>query len=415
MNSFTYCSPTKVLFGEDTECRIARCVKECKSTRAMLVYGGRFAEESGLLGRMREALEEAGIAYLPFGGAKPNPVVSHVREGIARAVEFGADLVVGIGGGSAIDTAKAIAHGAANPGKEIWDIWTGRERLRESLPIGVVLTIAAAGSELSNSAVLTNEELGRKQGLTTELNRPAFAIMNPALTVSVPYYQKCCGIADIMMHTMERYLGREDNALTDALAEALLRTVVEQAKKIMENPMDLDALSELMWAGSLSHSGLTGLGGQGDWACHKLGHELSAKFGVTHGASLTAVWPAWAAYVYPQNQGRFQKYAKYVWGIEEEGETAVKKAIEETKRFFESLSLPVCLEDAIAGASSESPAAGAVPDEVLRELAFGCSGQGQLVVGHARELFQEDIYQIYRNACKGHGAGTEKETQGIGQ
>ncbi len=413
MNSFTYCSPTEVLFGADTECRIARCVKNCGSHKAMLVYGGRSARESGLLDRITEALEDGGIAYLPFGGVRPNPTVSHVREGIARALEFGADLVVGIGGGSAIDTAKAIAHGAANPKKEIWDIWTGKERLKESMPIGVVLTIAAAGSELSNSAVLTNEELGRKQGLTTELNRPAFAIMNPALTISVPYYQKCCGIADIMMHTMERYLGREDNALTDALAEALLRTVVEQAEKLMKDPEDLDALSELMWAGSLSHSGLTGLGGQGDWACHALGHELSARFGVTHGASLTAVWPAWASYVYPQIQRRFEKYAKHVWGIEEEGEAAVQRAIEKTRRFFESLSLPVCLEDAIAqaagensapgaaGAAAAESAAGTVSDEVLHELAFGCSRKGQQTVGHARELLEEDLYQIYRNACKG--------------
>lgn len=400
MNGFTYCSPTEVLFGEDTEYRIGRCVKKWGGRRVMLVYGGRHAADSGLLGRITEALEDAGVQYLPFGGAQPNPTVAHVREGIVKAVEFEADLVVGIGGGSAIDTAKAIAHGAANPGKEIWDIWTGQERLKKSLPIGVVLTIAAAGSELSNSAVLTNEELGRKQGLTTEMNRPVFAIMNPALTVSVPYFQKCCGIGDIMMHTMERYLGREDNALTDALAEALLRTVVEQARRIIADPEDLCALSELMWAGSLSHSGLTGLGSQGDWACHKLGHELSARFGVTHGASLTAVWPAWASYVYPQNQQRFEKFAKNVWGVEEEGEAAVKKGIEETKRFFESLSLPVCLEDAIAEKAGKDTDPGKVTDDVLRELAAGCSRQGQLVVGHARELAQEDMYQIYRNACK---------------
>ena len=389
MHSFTFYSPTEVVFGPDTELQAAELVQKYGGSRVFVVYGGGSVQRSGLLERVTKVLTDAGVAVECYGGAKPNPTLEHARDGVRKAIDFGADLVLAIGGGSAIDTGKAIAHGAANPEQDIWNFWSREVPLERSMPVGVVLTIPAAGSEMSNSSVLTNEEIGRKRGLSTDFNRPKFAIMNPELTYTLPEYQIGCGIVDIMMHTMERYFNPVENPLTDALAEALLRTVIEQGRAAMDNHTDYTAMSELMWAGSLSHNGLTGLGGQGDWSVHQLGHEISARFDLAHGASLAAVWGSWAGYVSEQRPARFARFARNVWGIQLDEERAAAEAgINATVDFFASLGMPTGFDSCI----------GLQTDETCADMAYRCAYEGTRTIGTLRVLGQADIEQIYLRA-----------------
>ena len=389
MQQFTYCSPTEVVFGPGTEYQVADYVKKYGGSRVLVVYGGGSAVRSGLLDRVTQALTEADLTAASFGGAQPNPLLAHARAGVERAKELEADFILAVGGGSAIDTAKAIAHGAANPETDIWDFWSREKPLERSTPVGVILTIPAAGSETSDSAVLTNPDIGRKRGLSTPFNRPKFAIMNPELTLTLPVYQVACGVTDIMMHTLDRYFNPIDNALTDALAEALLRTVIAQGRTAVADPHNYDAMSELMWAGSLSHNGLTGLGGNGDWAVHQLGHELSARFDLAHGASLAAVWGAWARYVCDARIERFARYARNVWGVEEDDDDfAAAAGIAITEGYFQSIGMPIRFSDCV----------GVQPDAVIRELAHSCAYDGTRTIGTLRVLSEEDIAEIYADA-----------------
>ena len=389
MHSFTIYSPTEVVFGPDTELQAAELVQKYGGSRVFVVYGGGSVQRSGLLERVTKVLTDAGLAVECYGGAKPNPTLEHARDGVRKAIGFGADLVLAIGGGSAIDTGKAIAHGVANPEQDIWNFWSREVPLERSMPVGVILTIPAAGSEMSNSSVLTNEDIGRKRGLSTDFNRPKLAIMNPELTYTLPDYQIGCGIVDIMMHTMERYFNPVENPLTDALAEALLRTVIEQGRAAMANHTDYTAMSELMWAGSLSHNGLTGLGGQGDWSVHQLGHEISARFDLAHGASLAAVWGSWAGYVSEQRPARFARFARNVWGIQMDEERAAAEAgINATVDFFASLGMPTGFESCI----------GLQTDETCADMAYRCAYEGTRTIGTLRVLGQADIEQIYLRA-----------------
>ena len=389
MHSFTFYSPTEVVFGPDTELQAAELVQKYGGSRVFVVYGGGSVQRSGLLERVTKVLTDAGLAVECYGGAKPNPTLEHARDGVRKAIGFGADLVLAIGGGSAIDTGKAIAHGVANPEQDIWNFWSREAPLERSMPVGVILTIPAAGSEMSNSSVLTNEEIGRKRGLSTDFNRPKFAIMNPELTYTLPDYQIGCGIVDIMMHTMERYFNPVENPLTDALAEALLRTVIEQGRAAMDNHTDYTAMSELMWAGSLSHNGLTGLGGQGDWSVHQLGHEISARFDLAHGASLAAVWGSWAGYVSEQRPARFARFARNVWGIQMDEERAAAEAgINATVDFFASLGMHTGFDSCI----------GLQTDEICADMAYRCAYEGTRTIGTLRVLGQADIEQIYLRA-----------------
>ncbi len=389
MHSFTFYSPTEVVFGPDTELQAAELVQKYGRSRVFVVYGGGSVQRSGLLERVTKVLTDAGLAVECYGGAKPNPTLEHAREGVRKAIDFGADLVLAIGGGSAIDTGKAIAHGAANPEQDIWSFWSREVPLERSMPVGAILTIPAAGSEMSNSSVLTNEEIGRKRGLSTDFNRPKFAIMNPELTYTLPDYQIGCGIVDIMMHTMERYFNPVENPLTDALAETLLRNVIEQGRTAMADHTDYTAMSELMWAGSLSHNGLTGLGGQGDWSVHQLGHEISARFDLAHGASLAAVWGSWAGYVSEQRPARFARFARNVWGIQLDEERAAAEAgINATVDFFASLGMPTGFDSCI----------GLQTDETCADMAYRCAYEGTRTIGTLRVLGQADIEQIYLRA-----------------
>ena len=305
MEKFVYHAPTEIVFGKDTELRTAELVKKYGGSRVFVVYGGQSAVKSGLLDRVMQNLKENDVAAEAMGGVVPNPLVSTAREMVKAALAFQADFILAVGGGSVIDTAKGVAHAVADPSHDIWDFWTGT-KVTKSLPIGTILTISAAGSETSNSAVLTNDTKvpPTKRGITTEFNRCRFAIMNPELTMTLPKYQIGAGAADIFMHTSERYFAAVlGNHLTDEIAEGLFRDIVLYGPKGVEDPQDYEAMSEIMWCGSVSHVGLTGVGAQGDtpregdWACHQLEHELSGMFDVTHGAGLAAIWEAWSTYV----------------------------------------------------------------------------------------------------------------------
>ncbi len=390
MQNFTFYSPTEVVFGKGAELQTVREIRKYNGHRVLVVYGGSSAVKSGLLARIEEGLKSEGIEYELLGGVKPNPLLSFARKGVKQAIALGADFILAVGGGSVIDTAKGIAHGAANPDIDIWEFWCGRE-IENSLPVGVVLTISAAGSETSNSAVLTNEETGEKRGLPSNFNRPKFAIMNPELTYSLPSFQIACGITDIMMHTLDRYFTpTEGNQLTDGIAEALLRTAIENGRTAMKNHSDYDAMSELMWCGSLSHNGLTGLGAAADFAPHKLSHELSGKFDVAHGAALSAVWGAWATYSWKEKPERFVRYADKIWGIQKEKpEDAVKAGIDATVSYFKSLGMPACLTELGIGVQD---------DETLRGLAGRVTGNDAYTVGSFKAIHTEDAYNIYQLA-----------------
>lgn len=393
MENFVQYAPTEVIFGKGTENQTGEEVKKWGGSRVLLVYGGGSAVRSGLIGRVEQALTEAGIAYEEFGGVKPNPRLAFAEEGVQKALAFGADFILAVGGGSAIDTAKAIAHGTANPEEKLWDIWTRKVPLTRSLPVAAVLTIPAAGSEMSDSAVLTNEEIGKKAGINTPFNRCRFAVMNPELAATLPAYQVACGVTDIMMHTMERYfIPGIQCEMTDCIAEGLLRTVIRNGAKVYENPADYDAMAEVMWCGSLSHNNLTECGRGKDFSVHKLGHALSARYDVAHGASLAAVWGSWARYLYQdQALGRFVQFAKNVWGISGEGKPEQETAlagIEKTEEFFRSIGMPVSLSQL-----------GVQPGEQERmELSLDATMGDTVKLTRIRPLGAKEVNEIYQMA-----------------
>ena len=392
MQSFVQYTPTEIVFGKDTENKVGELVKKWGGTKVMLVYGGGSAVKSGLLGRIEKSLEKEGIGYTHLGGVKPNPRLALAEEGVKKALEEKVDFMLGIGGGSSIDTAKAIAHGVGRPDCPLWDVFMKKVPLGNSLPIGCVLTIAAAGSETSGSAVLTNEELSRKDSISTELNRPKFAIMNPELTYTLPKYQIACGIVDIMMHTLERYfIPEQKNQMTDEIAEALLRVTVENGRKAIKDSCDYDAMSEIMWCGSLSHNDITGLGrGAKDFSVHKFGHALSMKYDYAHGATLSAVWGSWADYVYDADVSRFARYAKKVWGVQEEDpEMAAKEGIRRTVEFFKEIGAPTTLKE--LGLTE-------ISEEELKVLAMDATKNGTVKLSVIKPLDVEAVLQIFQNA-----------------
>ena len=392
MQSFQYYIKTNVVFGEGSVCRTVELVKKHGGSRVLVVYGGGSAKRSGLLDRVFALLDEALLPYDSIGGVQPNPRVELAREGVKRAVEFRADLILAVGGGSVIDTAKAIAHGAANPETDIWEFWKRRAVPTRSTPVGVILTIPAAGSETSDSAVLTNEQEQEKRGLNTDLNRPAFAILDPKLAMTLPTRQLSCGVTDILMHTLDRYFTpADDNELTDELAEALLRVVIRNGPKVVENENDLHAMSEIMWCGSVSHNGLTGLGAPREFTTHQLGHALSEKFDAIHGETLSAMWGSWARYVWETKPARFARFARNVWDVDDvDADEAAMLGIEATENFFRSLHMPVSL--------GELKDVGVQSEEGLQELALRCSYQKTRTIGSFRVLSYDDMLEIYRLA-----------------
>ncbi len=399
MKKFVYHAPTEIVFGPDTELCSAELVKKYGGSRVLIIYGGESAKKSGLLDRVVDNLKSNGLETLAMGGVVPNPLVSTARKMAREGLSFGADFILGIGGGSVMDTAKGVAHAIANPDNDVWDFWTGT-KVTKSLPIGAILTISAAGSETSNSAVLTDDEKEppTKRGITTDFNRCKFAIMNPELTMTLPQYQIGAGAADIFMHTSERYFAAIlGNHLTDEIAEGLFRNIILYGPKGVQNPKDYEAMSEIMWSGSVSHVGLTGIGAQGDsaregdWACHQLGMAISALYDSTHGATLTAVWAAWSRYVKGENVSRFAQFARKVYGITEtDDEKAAEEGIEKTNEFFHSLGMPLTLTELLGHEPT---------DDEIEKIATECTFDRTRKIGSFKVLDYDDIVAIYR-ACR---------------
>lgn len=392
IHDFTYCVPTQIVFGRDAEKKVGEMLRAFGAGRVLVIYGGGSVVKSGLLARVTDSMSEFELSFFTKGGVKPNPRLSFVKETIDEYKGKDIDFLLAVGGGSVIDSAKFIAHGLANSVVDVTDIWLGKTKITQSLPVGVILTIPAAGSEMSDSAVLS-DDIGTngKRGLGTPLNRPRFAIMNPALAGTLPPYQVACGVTDIMMHTLDRYFNPLANELTDAMAEALLRTVILYGPQAVKDPENYDAMSEIMWAGSLSHNGLTGIGGIKDFAPHQLGHELSAAYDAAHGASLAAVWDSWAGYVCSVDMERFARYARNVWGIREPDDASAAEAgIKATRDFFRSIGMPVSITEC----------SGKQTQEQLRGLADGCSRGKTRTIGSFRVLEYSDILKIYTIANK---------------
>ncbi len=359
MNAFTFYSPTLFAFGEGAEKRTGELVRQFGGHHALLVYGGGSVKRNGAYDAVTDALRDAGITWAELGGVQPNPRSGLVYEGIDLCHRAGTDFVLAIGGGSAIDTAKAIGFGAPYGG-DFWDIFTGKAKLEQSMPVGVVLTIAAAGSEGSNSCVITQENGKMKWGSPkSDLIRPRFAVLNPRYTRTLPAYQTACGAVDMFSHVCERYFSNTpDVGLTDRLCEALFKTVLDAAPRALANPDDIAARSDLMWTSTLAHNNSVGVGREQDWASHQIEHELSAFYDCAHGAGLAVVVPAWMEYVMQHDVSRFARFAVNVFGAEMDyanPERTAREGIRRLRVFFGELGMPATLSE-IGGDEKDIPA-----------------------------------------------------------
>ena len=390
MTDFNFWSPTYFAFGRGTESRTGELVRKFGGKKALLHYGGRSAVASGLVGRVKASLAESGVDFVELGGVKPNPRSTLVDEGVRLAMSEGVDFMLAVGGGSVIDSAKAIAIGAANGGK--WRrFYVGREvKVRPvipaALPVGVVLTIAAAGSEASTNSVVNLEPENLKRAAGGDILRPKFAVMNPELTMTLPPFQTACGLADMFAHLCERYFSpTKDVALTDNLCEAVMRTVIEESARVMADPCDYQARANIMWAGTLAHNDICGAGRVQDWASHGIEHELSALYDCAHGAGLAVVMPAWMTYVHATDDARFARFARNVFGVgigADDGEAALA-GIAAFRGWLKSLALPLTFAE--LGAKEE--------DIPLLVKTLNLNGN---TLGGFRPLAESDVAAIYR-------------------
>lgn len=394
MQNFKYYAPTQVVFGRDTEKQVAELVKKYGGTRVLLHYGGQSAVKSGLIAKVEKILSNAGIEYVKLGGVKPNPRLSMVRKGIEVCKAENIDFLLAVGGGSVIDSCKAISSGRFYDG-DVWTLYEHKDHATKYLPIGCILTIPAAGSEMSDGSVITNDEVDGwlKKDYCVDEFRCKFAIMNPELTFTLPEWQTACGITDMMMHTMERYFSKDDDMeITDAIAEALLRTCMTEGHKVMKNPTDYVSRANIMWAGSLAHNDLTGCGTSGDWATHNIEHELSGMFDVSHGAGLASVWGSWARYTREENLPRFARFAHNVMGIDTTGMTdmeASEAGIKAVEAFFSSIGMPTDIHTLIGKD---------LTDAQIEEMADKCTKSDTITVGGLKILRKADVAEIYRMA-----------------
>ena len=392
IKDFNFYSPTQVVFGKSAEEQLAALVKRYGGTRVLVHYGGGSARRSGLLDKVFGLLSDAGIGYVELGGVVPNPLLSLVKDGIALCRKEKIDFILAVGGGSVIDSAKAIAYGVPYDG-DPWDFWDGKAVPQSSLPVGTILTIPAAGSEMSDSCVVTRDEDQNKRGFNNDLCRCKLAIMNPERTYTLPPYQTAAGATDIMMHTMERYFSRYDGmTLTDSIAEALLRTVKDSVFEVLKNPTDYRHRAQIMWAGSLSHNNLTECGLEKDFATHRLEHELSALFGVTHGAGLAAMWGSWARFVMPKHVSRFVQYAINVMGVTNDltdPEGTALRGIEATERFFHAIGMPTSIHELLGRK---------VTDDEIALMVRKCSRGGTITLGSIEKIGPKEMETIYRMA-----------------
>ncbi len=393
MKDFNYYAPTEVAFGEQAEKQVAQLVRKYGGTKVLVHYGGQSAVRSGLLDEICGLLRADGIAYVTLGGVVPNPRLSLIHEGISLCNSEGVNFILAVGGGSVIDSGKAIAMGVANPDVEVWDYYLGKAVPAAALPVASVLTIPAAGSEMSESTVVTNEDGDVKLGYSDNILRPKFAIMNPRRTFTLPPYQTAAGVTDMMMHTMERYFTKDDDMdLTTDIAEAVLRRMKAAVFDVLKNPEDYRQRAQIMWGGSVAHWGLTGCGVSDDWATHQLEHELSGMFDVTHGAGLAAIWPSWARYVMHENLSRFVRFAVNVMDVPNDftnPEATALKGIEAMERFYRAIGMPVNIKELIGRD---------ITDEEIKEMVRKCSRNNTATCGCLKVLDSSDMETIYKMA-----------------
>ena len=393
IKDFNFYAPTRVVFGRESEKKIGELVAANGSKKVLIHYGGGSAQRSGLLDVVREQLQKAGIAFCELGGVVPNPLLSKVREGIELCRREGVDFILAVGGGSVIDSAKCIAYGVCMEG-DVWDLYLGKVKAPKTmLPVASVLTIPAAGSEMSEASVITNEDGDVKIGYSNNMSRPKFAIMNPERTFTLPPYQTAAGVTDMMMHTMERYFTKDDDMdFTTELAEAALRSIKNAIFAVLKNPEDYRYRAQIMWGGSVMHNGLTGCGVADDWATHQLEHELSGMFDVTHGAGLAAMWPSWARYVMHENLSRFVRFAVNVMDVPNDftdPEGTAEKGIQAMERFYHAIGMPINIKELIGRD---------ITDAEIKEMTRKCSRDNERTCGALKVLKAEDMEKIYQMA-----------------
>ena len=388
MQNFTFQNATKIIFGKGAEDTVGAEVKKC-GKKVLLHYGGGSIIKTGLYDKVVKSLKSAGVDFIELGGVKPNPRISLIREGIEMCRKNGVDFILIVGGGSAIDSAKGIAAGVYYEG-DVWDLYMRKGTVTKALPLGVILTIPAAGSETSQFSVVTNEEGWLKRDIGYEFLRPQFAILNPELPFTLPAYQVAAGATDIMAHLMERYFTNVRNVeFSDRLIEASLVTMINNVPKVLKNPRNYDAWAEVMWTGTQAHSDLLGMGRIGDWASHGIEHEISAIYDIAHGAGLAIIFPAWMKYVMKHDVDLFVQFAVRVFKVEQDfrnPEATALAGIAKLEDFFRSIGMPVRFSDAGLG------------DESFKEMADKCTSGDTQKTGNFVQLGKEDVYKIYQLA-----------------
>jgi len=386
MENFMFQAPTKIIFGKGTENQTGEEIKKF-GKKVLLHYGEGSIKKYGIYDRVMGSLKKEGLEVIELGGVQPNPRLSMVRKGVSLCRENNIDFILAVGGGSAIDSAKAIGIGVPYSG-DVWDFYAKKAKIRAALPIGAVLTIPAAGSEVSCDSVITNEDGWYKRSADSETIFPKFSILNPELTFTLSAKQTAIGIADIMSHVFERYFTQVQNVeLTDRLAEATLKTLINNAGIVLENPNDYNARAEIMWCGSIAHNNLLGTGRINDWASHGIEHELSAIYDIAHGEGLSIVFPAWMKYVYKSNLPRFAQYANRVWNFDMDFNNIDKTAIDGINRlesFFREIGLATRLSDLD------------ITDDRFDEMANKAVENGP--IGFFKKLDKNDILNIFKIA-----------------
>ncbi|MCG9479090.1 MAG: iron-containing alcohol dehydrogenase [Actinomycetia bacterium] len=386
MKNFEFNMPTKVIFGKDTEKNIGPEIKKY-TDKVLFHYGGGSIKANGLYDKVLKSLRQNDIEFVELAGVKPNPRLSLVKEGIKLCRENNIEFILGVGGGSVLDSAKAIAIGVPYQG-DVWDFYTDKATIEEALPVGAVLTIPAAGSEASNGSVITDDSTDYKRPAESELIRPRFAVMNPEVTFTLPPYQTVCGASDIMAHVFERYFTRVKNVdLTDRLCESVLKTMIKYTPQVLEEPENYDARAEIMWTGTVAHNDLLTTGRQGDWGSHMIEHELSAIYDIAHGAGLSIVFPAWMKYVFKTDVERFVQFAARVWNVEPDlfdMQSTALEGISRLEQFYKKINLPTRLSDINIG------------DDRFEEMADKAVEFGNL--GSFVELKKEDVLSILKLA-----------------
>ncbi|MDD7515599.1 iron-containing alcohol dehydrogenase [Ruminococcus flavefaciens] len=389
MDNFQFYSPTEFIFGRDTESKAGEIVKKYGGTKVLIHYGSGSAVKSGLIDRVKASLDESGIAYTELGGVKPNPRDTLIYQGIELCRNEGVDFILSVGGGSCIDSSKAIALGVPYDG-DFWDFYGTGKTVEKALPVGTVLTIAAAGSEGSGASVVTKEEGFLKRDVSSDLLRPRFSILNPELTCSLPAYQTACGATDIMAHVFERYFtNTREVEITDRLCEAVLLTMIKETPRVIEQPDNYEARANIMWAGTVAHNDIVGVGRSQDWNSHGIEHELSALYDCAHGAGLAVIMPAWMEFVYKHDVMRFAQMAVRVWGCQMNFEFPDETALEGIacfRSFLHSIGMPINFEQ--LGAREED-----IP-KLVKKFGIGDGKTGGFV-----HLSAQDVATIYRIAA----------------